>query len=245
MFKMAICDDNVVNLDYEYDLATKCVSQYTDKYQCDKYNSGVELVSDIKKMTSYDLILLDWEMDQMNGLETAKVIRDQSEKVIIAFVTNYAVFAPEGYKVDADRFVIKNEAIFEQQFCECIEFAYKKSLSANKYITDFIEGTVKINTRDIVCIKSNNHYLYYSVYGLSKEKQLTQRAKMESILKDLDDNMVQVHRNFVVNLRYIERISNQWITLNCGGYKKQVPIRRGFEKEVEQIFYKFLGKIND
>lgn len=242
MFKIAICDDNLVNLNDEKDLAIKYISQYTDRYSCDTFLSGVELVEDKEKLRSYDLILLDWEMDDLNGLDTAKVIRDESEKVTIAFVTNYAVFAPEGYKVNADRFVIKNESIFEQQFAECIEYAYKKALISNKYITDFVEGTYKINIRDIVFIESNNHYLYFHIKG---GKTLKQRNTMNHILECLDDSLVHVHRNYIVNLRFVTKLLNQWLIVDNNGVNKTIPIRRGFEKIFKNIYFRYMGRIND
>jgi len=242
MFRIAICDDNLVNLNDEKDLAIKYISQYTDSYSCDTFLSGVELVEDREKLRSYDLILLDWEMDDLNGLDTAKVIREESEKVIIAFVTQYADFAPEGYKVDADRYVIKNEPIFEQQVAECIEYAYKKALTANKYITDFSEGTFRINVKDIIFIESSNHYLYFHIKG---KKILKQRNSMDHILTCLDDNMVHLHRNYVVNLRFVTKILNQWAIVDDNGTNRTIPIRRGFEKEFRQRFYDYLGRIND
>lgn len=242
MFKMAICDDNAVNLNDEKDLAIKCISQFTENYICDTFLSGEELVKDKEKLRLYDFVMLDWEMDHMNGLETAKIIRGESEKIIIAFVTNYAVHAPEGYMVNADRFVIKKEPIFEQQFCECIEFAYKKASMNSKYITDFLEGTYKINIHDIVYIESNSHYLYFHLRG---KKQLKQRNTMEQILTSLDDSLIRVHRNYVVNLKFVTKILNQWAVVECDGVKKTIPIRRGYEETFRQLFYDYLGRIND
>lgn len=242
MFNIAICDDNVINLNDEKDLAIRSISRFTDSYHCDIFLSGKELVEDKEKLRSYDLILLDWEMEELNGLDTAKIIREESEKVIIAFVTNYAVYAPEGYKVNADRFVIKKEPIFEQQFCECIEYAYKKASMGNKYITDFAEGTYKINIHDIVYIESNNHYLYFHLKG---KKQLRQRNTMKQIMTCLDDSFVCVHRNYIVNLRFVTKLLKQWTVVECDGVKKTISIRRGYENTFRQKFYDYLGRIND
>lgn len=68
---------------------------------------------------------------------------------------------------------------------------------------------------------------------------------MVNLLNCLDDNMVHLHRNYVVNLRFITKILNQWAIVDDNGTNKTIPIRRGFEKEFRQRFYDYLGRIND
>lgn len=245
MFRIAICDDNIVNLEEEREMAINCIGLLTGDYQCDTFLSGAELISDANRLSTYNLIILDCEMNQMNGIETARIIRSISQSVIIAFVTNYVDFAPNGYEVEAERYVIKNSPIFEQQFYECIEHAYKKESERSKYITTFLEGSIKVNVRDIIYIQSSNHYFYYYVFGRSIREPLRQRTTMEKVKEQLDDSFVHIHRNYLVNLRFVKMIGNEWAVMDCGEIDKKISIRRGFEKEFQQNWYDYLGKIND
>ena len=66
----------------------------------------------------YEVIILDVEMPELNGLETAERIRQIDKSVIISFLTNYAEFAVQGYDVGAflisknqPDYVYKNESL--------------------------------------------------------------------------------------------------------------------------------------
>ena len=55
----------------------------------------------------YDLVFMEIEMPAMNGLETAKILRQKDKSVVLIFVTNVARFAVDGYTVDAADFLVK------------------------------------------------------------------------------------------------------------------------------------------
>ena len=55
----------------------------------------------------YDLILMDIQMQRMDGMRAAEMIRRQDPRVIIIFITNRADYAIRGYQVDALDYVLK------------------------------------------------------------------------------------------------------------------------------------------
>lgn len=57
----------------------------------------------------YEVIILDVEMPDLTGLQTAERIRQIDGSVIISFLTNYAEFAVKGYDVGAFRYILKNQ----------------------------------------------------------------------------------------------------------------------------------------
>nr|WP_302511320.1 response regulator [uncultured Ruminococcus sp.] len=73
-----------------------------------EFTSGRDLLSFYVK-GMYEVIILDVEMPDLTGLQTAERIRQIDGSVIISFLTNYAEFAVKGYDVGAFRYILKNQ----------------------------------------------------------------------------------------------------------------------------------------
>ena len=104
VMKIAVCDDNAV---FRSSVKTE-IEQYfqsLDVLVCE-YDSGESLLKAMKGIT-FDLILLDIEMDGIDGLETARCIRKDDTQVPIVLLTSHTEFALEGYEVNAFRFLPK------------------------------------------------------------------------------------------------------------------------------------------
>ena len=102
MFRLVLCDDNKEFLEYEYDIAQKHLQTLNVDYEIQKYMSGLSILG--VDLSNVDLVLLDYEMEGINGFETAKVIGEKYNNVNIAFVTVFYEFSREGYKFDAIRY---------------------------------------------------------------------------------------------------------------------------------------------
>ena len=105
MYNIALCDD-------EQDFADE-MKQYIQRYQEESgeelrvmvFRNGLELIENYDPST--DLIFLDIQMDQMDGLETAKRIREKDEEAGIIFLTSLKQYALEGYQYQAVNYLIK------------------------------------------------------------------------------------------------------------------------------------------
>ena len=57
--------------------------------------------------SQYDIILLDIEMSELSGMDTAREIRKTNQDVVLVFITNMAQYAINGYEVGALDYVLK------------------------------------------------------------------------------------------------------------------------------------------
>ena len=69
------------------------------------FNSGISFIE--RYRSDYDIVFMDIDMPNQNGLETAKELRKLDDKVILVFITNLAQLAIKGYSVNAFDFVPK------------------------------------------------------------------------------------------------------------------------------------------
>ena len=89
--------------------------------EIDTFSSGKELLELGIELIQYDIIFLDINMDEIDGIVTAQKIREYSSEIFIVFVTAYINYSLEGYKVDAARYLLKNNTNFEESIYECMD----------------------------------------------------------------------------------------------------------------------------
>ena len=91
----------------------KQLTEYIEKYQQEsgrrfkviRFTDGDEIVE--KYTGEYDIILMDIQMQFMDGMTAAEEIRKFDTKVVIMFITNMTNYAIRGYEVDAMDYVLK------------------------------------------------------------------------------------------------------------------------------------------
>ena len=102
--KIAICDDEkqiiidyskIIN-EYLYENNIVCtVGAFTDG------NSFLQLANE------YDLVFLDYDLPDINGMEIARNIRENDGRIMIVFLTAYAEHVYDSFEVDAFRYLLK------------------------------------------------------------------------------------------------------------------------------------------
>lgn len=107
MLKLALCDDDKTFL--------KELSDHIEAWMLDQgehplvcsFSSPSALTASVADGERFDLFVLDVEMPGMDGLETAKELRRWEPNAPLLFLTSHLKYAPEGYKVNALRYVSK------------------------------------------------------------------------------------------------------------------------------------------
>lgn len=112
MYKVAICDDDSLQVS---NLETH-ISEYFDEinvqYEIDGYYKGDRMVNTMSgQIDNYHLIFLDIEMEGLNGIETAKLLRNIDKNFILIFVTSFEQYALESFEVSPFRYLIKPVSI--------------------------------------------------------------------------------------------------------------------------------------
>ncbi|WP_353092917.1 response regulator [Tissierella praeacuta] len=77
MLRIAICDDESSICNQLEEILDMLEKGFSKKLQIDIFYSGEELCSYLSKDNYYDIIFLDIELKEMNGVEVGQVIRDK------------------------------------------------------------------------------------------------------------------------------------------------------------------------
>ncbi|MDR0906625.1 MAG: LytTR family DNA-binding domain-containing protein [Oscillospiraceae bacterium] len=201
--RIAICDDEQIFRD---DLKN-AVYSYSNVHRLeivvDEFYGGEYLLESKEK---YDIVLLDYKMQGLDGLATARELREKNVNVTIIFLTSFPHFVYESFEVGTFRFfekpldVSKLHRAFDDYF-RMFGNNYPLPLKIDR-------ETRIIETNDIVFLEADNKTCYIH---LAREK--LRCAKTMAYIGRLmpKNNFYKINKAFIVNMNYIKRYDNEFI----------------------------------
>ena len=106
-FKIAICDDEQNQIDYMASIVASWSAHAGHNCEIRTFTSAEAFLFEYEEDKAFDILLLDIEMENMNGIELAKRIRKDHNRAEIIFITSHFEFVWEGYEVDALHYLTK------------------------------------------------------------------------------------------------------------------------------------------
>lgn len=242
MLRIAICDDEHVFAKKIETTVAKYMKGKCLLYKIDIFNSGNDFVELGVKMTKYNIVFLDINMERLDGIETAKIIRSFSREMFIVFVTAYINYTLEGYKVDAIRYLLKEKEKFDESIYECIDtILYKMNYVVNKKEIQFNEGKRRIALDRMLYIESALHKLEFNIVEEDRTKIYTMYNSLDNIEKEYSGyEFIRMHRSFLVNMRHIRMVERYKMTLSTG---KELIIPKARYKFVNEAYVAYRGEI--
>lgn len=233
--RIAVCDDEK----FYREKITALLQKYLSGHQLDSvidiFCSGEEFLSQSSNAVKYDVVFMDINMEQTDGIETAMRIRAFQSNTYIVFVTAFIKYALDGYKVNAVRYIMKDT--LDAAISECMDAILQK-MQLRQISFCFIEGEKKLYTDNLLYVESKKHKSVFCY----QEEQLTKYQiyeKLDDIEKILDSvGFLRIHKSYLVNMRHIRKISNYIAELSTG---EELPIPRIRYQAVKQKFVEYKG----
>ncbi|MCR5154083.1 MAG: LytTR family DNA-binding domain-containing protein [Lachnospiraceae bacterium] len=223
MVNIAIVEDEKKHTD----ILSGYIKRYFDEQRelaCVKeFCDGVDILEEYA--SDYDIIFLDIQMKHLDGMTTAKKIREIDPNVVLIFVTSTVQYAVQGYLVDAIGYVLK--PVTYLQFTQLLEKAMARVNQKNK--KNFIvfstpERQVKLECGNVIYLESQrNNVIIHSKDG----DFITQGPlkKYEEILKP--SGFSKCHNAYIVNLAFVYAVEHDEAILPD---KTRIPISRARKK---------------
>ncbi|QUY64124.1 response regulator transcription factor [Helcococcus kunzii] len=212
--RIAIIDDdrNIRDVYESYVLEWARVSKRGSLLvEVEKYISAESFLFDYEEDNNFDIILLDIEMGEMNGVELSKRIRVRDSNVQIVFISGYSEDIGYGYEVEALNFLVK--PIDKHKLFEVLDRSLEKQEILDKYIVIKSEAaSVKFFFKNIFYILSDKNYLdiYYD------NKVYRTRMTLKEMEALLDERFHKLDRSTIINIEKIDRLTRGDLTLNNG-----------------------------
>ena len=197
--------------------------QYGTEFAVTEFADGMELLDDYRPV--YDVLFLDVEMKHLDGMETARRVRQLDKDVIIVFITNMAQYAIGGYAVGALDYVLKPVPYFAfSQQLQKVEAQLRRR--TRHYLAVPVEGGLRrLDTSRIYYIESEGHRVHF----YTKEGDFAAPGALKALEEKLADRpFARCNSGYLVNLAQVQAVQQN--TVEVGPYELQVsrPKRKSF-----------------
>ena len=233
--KIAVCDDESRQAEYIKMLVNKWSEFMLAKVQVTMFASAENFKAALSDGKEFDILLLDIQMNGQNGVELAKELRESDDKLIIVFVTGFSDYISEGYDVSALHYLMK--PVKEDKLFEVLNKAVKNLRQINKSLAVTIDGqTYRLPLSEIRYIESQDHYIV--IRTVSQEYKT--KMNLSEIEKSLDNSFFRCQRSFIVNLKFVYKITRTFIVLDD---MTDIPLSRNLYEAANQAVIKFFPEV--
>jgi len=209
-YKIAICDDSDADRQYVSDMVNRWAVSNGYMVHTAAFTSAENFLFHYEEENDYDILLLDVEMGEMDGVTMAKQLRKNNDTVQIVFITGYSDYISEGYEVAALHYLMK--PVKEEKLCSVLDRAAEK-LSKNEKVLNFETGgeMVRVPIYQIQYAEVFGNYV--TIHALT---DITVKMTLGELEKLLDERFYRVGRSTIINLTRIGRVTKTEIKLSDG-----------------------------
>lgn len=237
MIEIAICDDEIVITSKIENILEELSEEMGIKVEIDVFYDGKTLVNYIKDGKKYDLIYMDIEMREQDGISAASEIREIDKNVFLIYITSHESFAKDVFELNAYRFITKpiDLGIFRKYF-EAVKD--ELTIRPQYFRYQYNKVVYRISLDEIIYFQSDSRVTYIITENGSKKCY----GKLNDIeCRLLQSNIVffRIHQSFLVNPQYIIAYFYDSMELRDG---TTLSISENRRKKVSELFCTFKGE---
>lgn len=230
VYKMAICDDDRADIAYISSIVAKWSNNTHTLINIDTFLSAEEFLFHYTEDKSYHILLLDIEMRQMNGVELAKNIRKSNKEIQIVFITGYMEYISDGYDVEALHYLMK--PVKEDKLYDVLLRAVRKIKYNERCLLLSLQGqVVRVPLYEIMYLEVQKNYV-----NIHSNELITVKKTLSEVEKELDDSFFRTGRSYIVNLKFIKKVTKTDIYLKNG---ETIPLPRGIYKSINEAIINY------
>lgn len=227
--RIAICDDEPQcrrQAVQAIHACTKSLDILTDVFE-----SGNDLLQAFRK-SPYDLVFLDIEMPELDGIRLARKLREMSRDIPIVFLTSHIEYALEGYEVNALRYLTK--PIRPEKLHELLGYVMQQMQEQHTLWLKTDLGEERVPVREILCLEAQNQ----NILVRTADRDYMVRYNLGEYEKELaEDGFFRIHRGYLVSLRHVKSLGKHEVTLSDNTI---LPVSRTKEKALKEALFQYI-----
>lgn len=236
MLHIAICDDDSQAAEHNRDLTLAALKACGIVCRTDVYTHSENLLYDIlEDHFYYDLILLDIEMPEINGMALAEKIKARLGQVKIIFITSHMEYAIDAFELNIFRYVPKND--LEQRLTAAVTDAARLiDLESGQFYTVSNQNRLeKIPYKNIRYIhRDGKNSELITDTGVCKV-----RKSLQQVYEELNSSeFIFIDRGCIVNIIHIMKVCGSDVCLKDG---QTLAVSRSHLPAVKQQITTFWG----
>lgn len=232
MIKVAICDDEETMVSLEKEKLLEISKDLELKIKT--FTDSELLLKEIQN-ENYDIICLDIEMPNLNGMELAGKIRELGRESLLIFITNYENKVFQSLHYAPFRFIRKQ---YLEEELEEAYFSAKEQIEQSRKVYTFEDKRIKksISIKDISYLEVKGHWIFIN----TTKKQYKLRETMKEMEERFEPyNFLRPHVSFLVNPAWVYLVGEKELILEN---RISIPLSRSKKEEVKQQFAEYMGR---
>ncbi len=244
--RIAVVDDDKDQIRYLSGLVDEWARERGEAADIRGYGSAGAFLFDYED-SPCDLLLLDIEMEGINGMELARKLRGRGDKLPIVFITGYADYMNEGYDVEALHYLLKPldcgklKRVLDR-------YADRRPKVYGEILAETEKGSIHISVSDIMFIEAfgRDSGLYLrdgrciecrEGIGALRERLCVSGEGPAGVRKETcPESFVCCHRSYLLNLRYVRSVGRSAAVLDDG---REIPVSRRAYADVSRAFTRY------
>ena len=232
MIKFAICDDEpAMARELAGYLARYLEEHEVTAYSVSNFSSGRAL---LEAADGFDVIFLDIQMEEPDGMETARLLRGQGNHSLLVFVTVLMELVFDAFQVEAYDYLTKplDAARFARTMDRVLQTLEQRT--AASIVIQQGSGCEVVPLSDVVYCE----VLGRKVYLHKKDGTVSgYYDKLEGLEQRVDGRFFKCHRSYLVNLDYVRGCQDGQVLLSQG---ERIPASRLRERELTQALLRYM-----
>lgn len=231
MLRIAICDDEQYMVDKISTMAADFFRGKNMEITIAQFSNGEEL---LKYDRAIDILFLDIQMNDMDGMETARKLRSRKFKGFLIFITILKEMVFQAFDVQAYDYLVK--PIEEKRFEKTMErllASMQNASEASLLVQKGYESSI-ISLEDIVFCEIIDRKVYLH---LASSEVVDFYERIENLETKLDGRFFRCHRSFLINLKYLKSYKNGTAYLEGG---KEIPVSRLRSKKFSDVILQYM-----
>ena len=215
---IGICDDENVIRDKIEKICINETKKYCEDVVIQKYSDGRE---ELEK--DFDILILDIEMEDVDGIVVKNYFQKRKKDTIIIFVTSHNEMMSQAFGVNVMGFVAKS--YLDNQLQVMLDGAMKRVMN-----TVSIEG---VDSRKVCYIQAEH---IYNILHLENETEVSVRCSSADLEKMLEVvGFIRVHRTYIINMAYVDHIKDKTVLVN----KREIPVSARLKSRLRKEYSRY------
>ncbi len=227
MIRIAICDDNIIELEQTFELVQKYKQSHARRsFEIRKFPDAHSLLEDMKEGGNYNIYILDIVMPDVNGIELGERINQVDDKAKLILLTTSREFGVESYTIFARNYLLK-PCEEEKMFAALDKLLQDEERDESKLFTIHVPlGAQLVPYNELRFIEYYKHRLIVHT-AHEKVESATLREPFSTLVGELleDGRFIQVSVSHIVNMQYVKRFTSRYIEMTDG---EQITLSRNY-----------------
>ena len=234
MIRIAICDNERIALDSIQDHVSRAFNG--QELEIERFESGAALRARIVEGAGFDLLFLDINMPDINGIFLAKHIKPLIGECLLIFVSSQEDAVFESFSASPFRFLRKSRMEEEMpQIARDILLALREKPSQS-IVLKYRQSFLRLNPYRVLYLESNGKV--QTIHLIDRSVEVNYRLKeLEEMFRPF--GFLKPHNSYLVNCRFISSIRQTDIYMDNG---ERLPVSKHRLKEVKQFYLAYISQ---